>query len=209
MAKVNVLNMAGETLSSMKLNDEVWAQEWNEQIIHDVVKAQTLAMRHGSSQTLNRAAVSGGGRKPYRQKGTGHARQGTIRAPQYVGGGHVFELHPRDYRIDLNKKVKRQALRIALSDKLKNNSLIVLDALSIEEVKTKSIVSLLSAIKANGKTIVVVPEIDEKLELSVRNIPTAAICLENHVSVYDILVSNTLVVTKAVVKYFEEALLDE
>lgn len=209
MAKINVLNMNGEVVSSVSLKDKVFKQEWNDQIIHDVVKAQTLAMRHGSSQTLNRAAVRGGGKKPYRQKGTGHARQGTIRAPQYVGGGHVFELHPRDYRIDLNKKVKRQALRIVLSEKLKNNTLFVLDNISVEEVKTKSVVNMLDSIKANGKSLLVISNIDEKLELSVRNIPTAAVSLSSHISVYDVLSANNLVVTLEAVKYFEEALLDE
>jgi len=209
MAKIDVKNMQGEVVSSLELNDKVFGQEWNDQIILDVVKAQRAAMRIGSSQTKNRAAVSGGGKKPYRQKGTGHARQGTIRAPQYRGGGHVFELHPRDYSFSVNKKVRRQALRIALSEKVANGSLIVLDNLQVEEAKTKQIVKMLDAVKAEGKTLLVITELSEKLELSVRNIYTAAICLGTHTSVYDILNANTLVVTESAVKYYEEALLDE
>ncbi len=205
-SKINVLNMQGEVVSSLSLSKEVFAQEWNDQIIYDVVKAQQAAMRHGSSQTKNRAMVSGGGRKPYRQKGTGHARQGTIRAPQYRGGGHVFELHPRDYSFTLNRKVKRQALRIALSEKFKNGSLIVLDKVVCEEVKTKNAAKFLEAVKAEGKTLVLVNEINDNFELSLRNIPTAAITLDSHVSVYDILCSKTLVVTVDSIKNLEEAL---
>lgn len=198
--------MQGEVVSSLSLSKAVFAQEWNDQIIYDVVKAQQAAMRHGSSQTKNRAMVSGGGRKPYRQKGTGHARQGTIRAPQYRGGGHVFELHPRDYSFTLNRKVKRQALRIALSEKFKNGSLIVLDQVVCEEVKTKNAAKFLEAVKAEGKTLVLVNDINENFELSLRNIPTAAVTLDSHVSVYDILCSQTLVVTVDSIKNLEEAL---
>ena len=209
MAKIDVLNLQGEVVSTLELNDKVFNQEWNDQIIYDVVKAQRAAMRIGSSQTKNRSDVSGGGKKPYRQKGTGHARQGTIRAPQYRGGGHVFELHPRDYSFPVNKKVRRQALRIALSDKVLNNKVIVLSELNVEEVKTKTIVNVLNAVKASGKTLVLVNELNDNLELSARNIPTVACCLSNHSSVYDILNAESLVLTQDVVKYFEEALLDE
>lgn len=209
MAKIDLLNMQGEVVSSLELSDAVFAQEWNDQIIYDVVKAQKAAMRQGTSQTKNRSDVSGGGRKPYRQKGTGHARQGTIRAPQYRGGGHVFELHPRDYSISVNKKVRRQALRIALSMKLKDAKLIVLDSIAIEEIKTKTVEAMLKAVKAEGKTLIVVPEASEKLELSVRNIPNAAVSLDSHASVYDILDAKTLVITEAAAKYYEEVLKNE
>ena len=209
MAKINVLNMQGEVVSTLKLNDAIFNQEWNDQVILDVVKSQRAAMRQGSSQTKNRAAVSGGGKKPYRQKGTGHARQGTIRAPQYRGGGHVFELHPRDYSFNVNRKVRRQALRIALSDKFLNNKLIVLDELTCEAPKTKTVVDMLNAVKAEGKTLILLNEVNDNTELSVRNIYSAAACLADHASVYDILNANTLVATEASVKYFEEALLDE
>lgn len=209
MAKINVLNLQGEVVSTLELNDKVFKQEWNDQIIYDVVKSQRAAMRIGSSQTKNRSDVSGGGKKPYRQKGTGHARQGTIRAPQYRGGGHVFELHPRDYSFSVNKKVRRQALRIALSDKVLNSKFIVVSDFNLEEIKTKTIVNALDALKATGKTLVLVNELNDNLELSARNIPTVACCLSNHSSVYDILNAETLVLTQDVVKYFEEALLDE
>ncbi len=206
MAKIDVLNVKGEVVSSLKLQDKVFGQEWNDQIIYDVVKAQTAAMRHGSSQTKNRAEVSGGGKKPYRQKGTGHARQGTIRAPQYRGGGHVFELHPRDYSFDVNRKVRRQALRIALSEKLRNKKLFVLDAFEIEAAKTKNVVEVFNAIKAEGKTMVVLHDFNETVELGTRNLSYAFVCTDQHTSVYDILDADSLVVTKEVVKYFEEAL---
>ena len=206
MAKINVLNMQGEVVSTHTLKKSVWGQEWNDQIMYDVVKAQQAAMRQGSSQTKNRAEGSGGGRKPYRQKGTGHARQGTIRAPQFRGGGHVFELHPRDYSFSLNKKVKRQALRIALSQHALNGSLIVLEGITFEEIKTKNAEALLNAIKAQGKTLVLVDDFNDNFELSIRNIPTAALCVDSHVSVYDILCSDTLVVTLDSVKNLEEAL---
>ncbi len=209
MANINVLNMQGEVVSSLELNDKIFNQEWNDQIIVDVVKSQTAAMRHGSSQTKNKSDVSGGGKKPYRQKGTGHARQGSIRAPQYRGGGHVFELHPRSYTFSVNKKVRRQAIRIALSEKVALGKLIVLDKLAVEEAKTKQIVAMLNATKAEGKTLILVDEIDANLDLSVRNIPTAAICIDEHSSVYDILDAETLVVTVDAVKYFEEALINE
>ena len=163
-------------------------------------------MRHGSSQTKNRSAVSGGGKKPYRQKGTGHARQGTIRAPQYRGGGHVFELHPRDYSFDVNRKVRRQALRIALSEKLNAGKFIVLDSFQLEAPKTKNVVEVFNAVKAEGKTMVVLHDFNETVELGTRNLSYAFVTLDVHTSVYDILDADTLVVTMEVAKYFEEAL---
>ena len=206
MAQVNVLNVKGEVVSTLALQDKVFAQDWNDQIMYDVVKAQTAAMRHGSSQTKNRAAVSGGGKKPYRQKGTGHARQGTIRAPQYRGGGHVFELHPRDYSFDVNRKVRRQALRIALSEKLNAGKFIVLDSFQVEAPKTKNVVEVFDAVKAEGKTMVVLHDFNENVELGARNLSYAFVALDVHTSVYDILDADSLVVTEEVAKYFEEAL---
>jgi len=209
MANINVLNMQGEVVSSLKLSDNVYKVEWNDQIIYDVVKAQRAAMRNGSSQTKNRSDVSGGGRKPYKQKGTGHARQGTIRAPQYRGGGHVFELHPRDYSFSVNKKVRRQALRIALSDKVKNNKFICLENLQFEEAKTKAFSTMLSNVKAEGKVLIVVNEFNANAELSSRNIPGTFINIDEHTSVYDILNADTLLITSDSAKYFEEALKNE
>ena len=209
MANIDVLNMKGEVVSSLDLNDKVFNQEWNDQIIYDVVKSQRAAMRIGSSQTKNRSDVSGGGKKPYRQKGTGHARQGTIRAPQYRGGGHVFELHPRDYSFSVNRKVRRQALRIALSEKVQNGNFIVLDSINLEEAKTKTFAKVLDDVKALGKVLVLVNEVNENLELSIRNLFYAAACIDSHASVYDVLNADSLVLTLDAVKYFEEALLDE
>lgn len=209
MAQVNVLNMNGEVVSTLSLKDEVFGQEWNDQIIYDVVKAQTAAMREGSSQTKNRAAVRGGGRKPYRQKGTGHARQGSIRAPHYRGGGHVFELHPRDYSFSVNRKVREQALRIALSDKVKNGKLIVLDEIKFDAPKTASFVKMYDAIKAEGKAMIVLNEFNENLELASRNLPYIWVSQGNHTSVYDILDSDTLILSKKAVSYYEEELVNE
>jgi len=206
MAQINVLNVKGDVVRTLELNDSVFAQAWNDQIMYDVVKAQTAAMRHGSSQTKNRAAVSGGGKKPYRQKGTGHARQGTIRAPQYRGGGHVFELHPRDYSFDVNRKVRRQALRIALSEKLSAGKLFVLDSFQVEAPKTKNVVEVFDAVKAEGKTMVVLHDFNENVELGARNLSYAFVALDVHTSVYDILDADSLVCTAEVAKYFEEAL---
>jgi len=214
MAQLNVLNMNGEVVSTLSLNDSVFNQEWNDQIVYDVVKAQTAAMRQGSSQTLNRGDVRGGGKKPYRQKGTGHARQGTIRAPQYRGGGHVFELHPRDYSFKINRKVRRQALRIALSEKVKNGKLILVDSIGVTEPKTKTIATFLKAVKSEGRTLIVVktPEKDQEifnLELSIWNIPEADIALDTRTSVYDVLSNETLILSVDAAKYFEEALQNE
>lgn len=208
MAQINVLNVKGDVVRTLELNDSVFAQAWNDQIMYDVVKAQTAAMRHGSSQTKNRAAVSGGGKKPYRQKGTGHARQGTIRAPQYRGGGHVFELHPRDYSFTLNRKVRRQALRIALSEKLTSGNLIVLDSFALEAPKTKEALSVFDAIKAEGKIMVCLDDFNENVELGVRNLTNAFVTLGSHISVYDVLDADTLVVTEATIKGLEEALIN-
>lgn len=206
MPKLAMLNQQGESVKDVNLNDVVFAVEANNQVIYDVVKQQRAAMRQGTVMTKNRSAVRGGGRKPYRQKGTGHARQGTIRAPHYVGGGVVFGPSPRSYSFKINKKVRRLALRMVLSEKLRENNLILIDQISLEETKTKEMVKVLENIKAEGKIMVVVADLEEKLWVASRNIPYMMLETYNHVSVYDMLNVDTIVMTQDALKKIEEAL---
>jgi large subunit ribosomal protein L4 len=206
MPKLAMLNQQGESVKDVNLNDVVFAVEANNQVIYDVVKQQRAAMRQGTVMTKNRSAVRGGGRKPYRQKGTGHARQGTIRAPHYVGGGVVFGPSPRSYSFKINKKVRRLALRMVLSEKLRENNLILIDQISLEETKTKEMVKVLENIKAEGKIMVVVADLEEKLWVASRNIPYMMLETYNHVSVYDMLNVDTIVMTQDALEKIEEAL---
>jgi large subunit ribosomal protein L4 len=206
MPKLAMLNQQGESVKDVNLNDVVFAVEANNQVIYDVVKQQRAAMRQGTVMTKNRSAVRGGGRKPYRQKGTGHARQGTIRAPHYVGGGVVFGPSPRSYSFKINKKVRRLALKMVLSEKLRENNLILIDQISLEETKTKEMVKVLENIKAEGKIMVVVGDLEEKLWVASRNIPYMMLETYNHVSVYDMLNVDTIVMTQDALEKIEEAL---
>lgn len=206
MPKLALLNQAGQTVGEIELKDSVFAVEPNEQVIYDVVKAQRAAMRQGTHKTKTRSEVSGGGRKPYRQKGTGNARQGSITAPHYVGGGVAFGTTPRDYSMKLNKKVRRLAIKIALSEKVTENKFVVLDKLTLEEIKTKAMVEVLKNVNVEGKVLVVLPEHDEKIEISARNIEGVQTAVREHVSVYEMLNSNFILTTQDVVKQFEEAL---
>lgn len=206
MPKLAMLNQQGESVKDVNLNDVVFAVEANNQVIYDVVKQQRAAMRQGTVMTKNRSAVRGGGRKPYRQKGTGHARQGTIRAPHYVGGGVVFGPSPRSYSFKINKKVRRLALKMVLSEKLRENNLILIDQISLEETKTKEMVKVLENIKAEGKIMVVVADLEEKLWVASRNIPYMMLETYNHVSVYDMLNVDTIVMTQDALEKIEEAL---
>ncbi|MGE4571430.1 MAG: 50S ribosomal protein L4 [Candidatus Izemoplasmatales bacterium] len=206
MPKLAMLNQLGESVKDVNLNDEVFGVEANNQVIYDVVKQQRAAMRQGTAMTKNRSAVRGGGRKPYRQKGTGHARQGTIRAPQYVGGGVVFGPSPRSYEYKVNKKVRRLAMKIALSEKLRENKIILVDQISLEENKTKEMVKVLENIKAEGKIMVVLGDVLDSVFIASRNIPNVEVDLYNHISVYDVLNSNQVVMTKDALDKIEEAL---
>ncbi len=206
MPKLALLNQQGESVGNIKLSDEVFAVENNEQVIYDVVKSQRAAMRQGTAQTKNRSAVRGGGRKPYRQKGTGRARQGTIRAPQYVGGGVVFGPSQRDYEHKVNRKVRRLALKIVLSDKVRQNNLIAVDSIVLASHKTKEMVTVLNSLKAVGKIMVITDEVNETIETSSRNIPNLVTVAYNHISVYDVLNTNQVIVTEAALKKIEEAL---
>lgn len=203
MANVSVYNMEGNEVGKMDLNDAVFGVEVNEHLVHMAVVAQLANKRQGTQKAKTRSEVSGGGRKPWRQKGTGHARQGSIRAPQWKGGGVVFAPTPRDYTIRLNKKEKRAALKSALTSRVLENKFIVVDELKLDEIKTKKFQGVLDNLKVS-KALVVVGEGSDNVVLSARNIPTVKTAYVNTINVYDILKYNTVVATKAAVANIEE-----
>ena len=203
MANVSVYNMEGKEVGNMDLNDAVFGVEVNEHLVHMAVVAQLANKRQGTQKAKTRSEVSGGGRKPWRQKGTGHARQGSTRAPQWTGGGVVFAPTPRDYTIRLNKKEKRLALKSALTSRVLENKLIVVDELKFDEVKTKNFANVMNNLKAS-KALVVLNENDANVVLSARNIPTVKTALTNTINVFDILNYNTVIVTKEAVATIEE-----
>lgn len=206
MPKLALLNQTGEPVGEINLADSVFGVEPNQQVIYDVVKAQRAAMRQGTVQTKNRSAVRGGGRKPYRQKGTGHARQGTIRAPQFVGGGRVFGPNPRSYDYKINKKIRRLALKIALSDKVREENLLVVNGLSLDSFKTKGMVEVLNNLKLNGKVMIVLEEVNDTLDIATRNLPNVTTVTYDHISVYDVMNAGSVLATESAVKKIEEAL---
>ena len=203
MAKVAVLNMAGNEVDTIELNDAVFGVEINEHLVHMAVLQQLANNRQGTQKAKTRSEVSGGGKKPYRQKGTGHARQGSTRAPHYTGGGVVFAPVPRDYSFKLNKKEKRAALKSALTSRVAENKLIVLDELKLEEIKTKKFVEVMNNLKVN-KALVVLNEMDTNVIASAANIPTVKTAQTNEINVFDVLKYDTVVVTKAAVATIEE-----
>ena len=203
MATVSVLNMAGQEVDKLELNDAVFAAPVNEHLVHLAVVSQLANKRQGTQSAKTRSEVRGGGRKPWRQKGTGHARQGSIRAPQWTGGGVVFAPKPRDYSVKMNKKEKRAALKSVLTAKLNENKFVVIDEFKFDEIKTKNVVAMLSAGNAN-KALVVMGEKDDNLVLSARNIPTVRTALVNTINVYDILKYDTVVASKAAVEKIQE-----
>jgi len=204
--KVQVLNQQGAKVIDLVLNETVFGIEPHDSAIYEVVKAQRNAMRQGNADVKGRSEVRGGGRKPYRQKGTGRARQGSIRAAQHVGGGVIFGPTPRSYRVKVNQKVRNLALRSALSQHALNKTLVVVDKIEFASPKTKDFTAMLAALKVNQKSLVVDTAICDNTLLSSRNIPTTAVGVANHVSVYDLLNAKQLVLTVEAVKYFEEAL---
>ena len=203
MANVTVFNMEGIEVGTMELNDAVFGVEVNEHLLHLAVVAQLANKRQGTQKAKTRAEVSGGGRKPWRQKGTGHARQGSTRAPQWTGGGVVFAPTPRDYTIRLNKKEKRAALKSALTSRVQNGQFVVVDELKFNEIKTKNFKAVMNNLKVS-KALVVLNENDQNVVLSARNIPEVKTALVNTINVYDILKYNTVVATKAAVASIEE-----
>ena len=203
MANVAVLNMAGAQVGTIELNAAIFGIEANEHVMHLAVVQYLANQRQGTQSTKTRAEVRGGGRKPYRQKGTGRARQGSIRSPQWVGGGVVFAPKPRDYSFKLNKKVKRLALQSALSTKVAEGKIIVLDELTLSEVKTKEMVKVLGNIKCDN-ALIVMDGSNENVMLSARNIPAVKTASVNTINVYDLLKYNNLVVTKEAVEKIQE-----
>ena len=203
MANVSVYNMEGNEVGKMDLNDAVFGVEVNEHLVHMAVVAQLANNRQGTQKAKTRSEVSGGGRKPWRQKGTGHARQGSTRAPQWTGGGIVFAPTPRDYTIRLNKKEKRAALKSALTSRVLENKFIVVDELKLDEIKTKKFQNVLNNLKVN-KALVVVDENSDNVVKSAKNIQSVKTAYVNTINVYDILKYNTVVATKAAVTNIEE-----
>ena len=204
MSKVSVFDMAGKQVAETELSDAVFGIEPNEAVMHAMVVNYLANQRQGTQSTLTRTEVRGGGRKPWRQKGTGHARQGSIRAPQWVHGGIALGPKPRDYRYTLNKKVRRLAMKSALSVKLQDENLLVLDSIRMEEFKTKTIVQMLKALNVEGKALIVMPEVDKKVIKSAANIPGVKTALVNTLNVYDILNYDKFIVVQDAVAKIEE-----
>ena len=204
MPKVTVLDMAGKEVSKIDLSDAVFGIEPNKAVMHDIVKNYLANQRQGTQSALTRAEVSGGGKKPWRQKGTGHARQGSTRAPQWTHGGIVFAPKPRSYRYTLNKKVRRLAMKSALSSKVLDNELVVLDKIAMDEYKTKTIAAMLKAVGSEKKALIVLPEKNEKVIASAANIPGVKTALVNTLNVYDILNADKFIVLQDAIAQIEE-----
>ena len=208
MPTIALLNQSGEKVRDIILNDEIFGIEPNQQVIYDVVNCQRAAMWQGTHDTKGRSEVRGGGKKPWRQKGTGRARIGSTRAPQWVGGGTVFGPTPRSYAFKLNRKVKQLGLKSVLSYKVQNEKLVAVEAIKFEEAKTKNFLSFLANIQVEGKTIVVCSpeELTAEAVLSARNVPGVFLTPVNNASVYEILCYDKMVVTEGAIKYYEEEL---
>ena len=204
MPKIDVYNMEGKKVSDVELNDNVFGIEPNEAVVHSVLVNYLANQRQGTQSTKTRSEVSGGGRKPWRQKGTGRARQGSIRAPQWIKGGIALGPRPRSYKYTVNKKERRLAIRSVLSSKVLENNLVVLDKAEMKEIKTQAMVKTLANLKVEGKTLILLPERNENVQKSARNIKNVKTTLVNTINVYDLLKYNKLVVTLDAVKKLEE-----
>ena len=204
MLKTNVYDMNGKQVGEVELSEAIFGIEPNESVVHDVVKNHLANCRQGTQSALTRAEVSGGGKKPWNQKGTGHARQGSTRAVQWTHGGVAFAPKPRDYSYTLNKKVRRLALKSALSAKAQSEDIVVIDEIKMDEIKTKKFAGFLSAVNADGKALVVTAEVNENVVLSARNLPGVQTAFANIINVYDILNAKKLVVDKAALAKIEE-----
>ena len=203
MAKVSVYNMEGREVETIDLSDDVFGVKVNEHLVHMAVVQQLANKRQGTQKAKTRSEVSGGGRKPWRQKGTGHARQGSTRSPQWKGGGVVFAPVPRDYSFKMNKKEKRAALKSALTSRVQENKLIVVDELKFDEIKTKNFKAVMDNLKVT-KAYVVLNDNDEKVVMSARNLPNVQTALTNTINVYDVMKGGTVILTKDAVKTIEE-----
>ena len=204
MANIKVLNMAGQEVGEMSLSDAIFAREVNEAVLHAAVRAYLMNQRQGTQSTLTRTEVSGGGKKPWRQKGTGRARQGSTRAPQWTHGGVALGPKPRDYRLSMNKKARRAALYSALSAKVAEGSLIVVDDIVCNEYKTKTMVNMISALGGARKPLIVLPEVNGMIVKSCANIPGAKTALAHTINVYDILNADKFIASKAAIEKLEE-----
>lgn len=206
MTKVDIINLKGEKVKDLKLNDEIFNVSVNEIVLKKAIDLQLASLRQGTSKTKTRAEVSGGGRKPYKQKGTGNARQGSIRAPHYRGGGVAFGTVPRSYTFKMNKKERALALRSALTLKANEKALVVVDSLNVESIKTKDLKNMLNDMKLNGKVLFVTSSDAEKLYMASRNLSNVLVLLEEELNVYDIINADVLVIDENVVNYIEEVL---
>lgn len=204
MPNVAVLDMAGKEVSTIELSEAIFGIEPNAAVMHHMVVNYLANQRQGTQSALTRAEVSGGGRKPWRQKGTGHARQGSTRAPQWTHGGIVFAPKPRDYSYSVNKKVRRLAMKSAFSAKAQSNEIIVIDSISTEKFSTKTMVAMLNAVESTGKTLIVLPTVDKKVINSARNIPGVKTAQVNELNVYDMLNADKLIIAKEAVEKIQE-----
>ncbi len=206
MGKINVLNTKGEKVSDIKLNETVWMIEPNDAVLYDAITLARNAERQGTADTKTRSEVSGGGRKPWKQKGTGRARQGSTRAPHWPGGGIVFGPHPRSYSKKMNKKERRLALKSALAYKVIGSELIIIDNFNIADTKTKSAIELLNNLKATGNILIVVDSLNENIILATRNLPNVILLEASEINTYDVIASDVMVITTEAVKMLEEVL---
>ena len=206
MPSIVLLNQLGQQVGELALSENVFAVEDHQQAVFDTIVAERAAMRQGTQKAKTRSEVSGGGRKPWRQKGTGRARQGSTRSPQWRGGGVVFAPTPRSYVMKVNKKVVRLAMRCALTYKVQENSLIALNELTLQNFKTKGLVEVLNNVKAEGKILVITKEANDLVELAGRNIPNVLVETASHVSVYQMMNASCVVMTQDAVAYYEEVL---
>jgi len=206
MEKISVINLKGEKVSDIALNESVWGIEPNDAVLYDAIRLAQNSLRQGTADTKTRSEVSGGGRKPWRQKGTGRARQGSTRAPHWIKGGVVFGPHPRSYAKKMNRKERRLALKSALSYKVIESELLVLDNMNIESSKTKDMVNILNNLKLAKKTLIVVDELNENIILATRNIKNIVLLQANEINVLDIIAADNMLVTEKAVKMIEEVL---
>ena len=206
MAKLDMINLKGEKVKDLKLNDEIFNANVNEVVLKKAIDLQLASLRQGTSKTKTRAEVSGGGRKPYKQKGTGNARQGSIRAPHYRGGGIAFGVSPRSYTFKMNKKERMLALKSALTLKLKENAIVIAENLNVESIKTKDLKNMLTNMKLNGKVLFITSSDAEKLYMASRNLTNVLVLLSNELNVYDIINADTIVLDENALKEVEEAL---
>ncbi len=206
MAKIDILNLKGEKVSDITLNKNLWEIEPNDAVLYDALRLARNSVRQGTHDTKTRSEVSGGGKKPWRQKGTGRARQGSTRAPHWPGGGVVFGPHPRSYSFKMNKKERRLALKSALAYKLKDKELIVIDDFKIESNKTKDMIEIMKNLKADKNILIVVNELDENMILATRNLTNILLLQADEINTYDVVAADKMIITKDAIKAIEEVL---